>query len=135
MRILVVEDDFISRKLLCRYLDSLGVCDVAINGHEAIAAVSSAIQSGEEYDLICLDIMMPGKGGQETLEEIRSLEKAHSVGRDQGAKVIITSALEDADTMRKAYSAAADGYLVKPIVKRKFLDALKEAGLQAPVHD
>lgn len=133
MHILIVEDDFISRRLLCRYLDFCGVCDVAINGHEAVAAVRAALQNHEQYDLICLDIMMPGMGGQETLEEIRAIEKAHGVARDKGVKVIITSALEDAGTMGKAYSAAADGYLVKPIVKRKFLDALKEVGLQTPV--
>lgn len=135
MRILIVEDDFISRRLLCRYLDSLGECDVAINGHEAVAAVQSALQAKEQYDLICLDIMMPGKGGMETLQDIRKMEAESGLNLDDRAKVIITSALEDAGTLRGDPATGADGYLVKPIVKRRFLDALREAGLQAAVPD
>ena len=129
MQILVVEDDFISRRLLCRYLESFGECDVAINGHEAVAAVRTALDNGEHYDLICLDIMMPGKGGQETLEEVRALESKHGIEVGRGSKVIMTSALEDNEIIRQAFNAAADGYVVKPIVKRKFMDALKEVGL------
>ncbi len=65
MRILVVEDDFISRRLLCRFLERFGECDVAINGNEAVNAVEHALQAGAHYDLICLDIMMPEMDGQE----------------------------------------------------------------------
>lgn len=130
MQILIVEDDFISRRLLCRYLESYGDCDVAVNGHEAVAAVQSALDSGSHYDLICLDIMMPGKGGQETLVEIRKLEERKGLRVGQGAKVIMTSALEDHEVIRKAFKDAADGYVIKPIVKRKFMEALKEVGLK-----
>lgn len=129
MRILVVEDDFISRRLLCRFLEAYGECDVAINGQEALTAVEHALQAGDHYDLICLDIMMPGKSGQETLKEVRELEKQHDPLGERPAKVIMTTALEDQENIRQAYEASADGYVVKPIEKKKFLAKLEELGL------
>ncbi len=129
MQILIVEDDFISRRLLSRYLEPLGICDMAINGEEAIAAVAATIAAGENYHLVCLDIMMPGIGGQEVLEEIRSLERQHGISADQACKVVMTSALEKQEIIDKAMGSSADGFVVKPIVKRKFLEVLEGLGL------
>lgn len=129
MNILVVEDDFISRKLLCRYLEPYGECDVAINGREAISAVRHALEGGGHYDLICLDIMMPGMSGQETLCGLRELEKINDPDGAHPAKVIMTTALEDSENIRQAFEASADGYIVKPIEKKKFIDKLIELGL------
>ncbi len=127
MQILVVEDDFISRRLLCRYLEPHGDCDVAINGNEALAAVRHALDTGSNYDLICLDIMMPGITGHEALEQIRALEAERGVER--GSRVIMTTALEDEKSVQQAYDAAADGYVTKPIDKRRFQKVLQELGL------
>ena len=129
MNILVVEDDFISRKLLCRYLDPHGECDVAVNGVEAISAVKHALEGGASYDLICLDIMMPGISGLETLKSIRDLEKEFDPAENHHAKVIMTTALEDSENIRLAFEASADEYIVKPIVKKKFLVKLQGLGL------
>jgi len=133
MRILVVEDDFISRRLLCRYLEPLGPCDVAINGNEALAAVHDGIHNDEIYDLICLDIMMPGLDGHATLEGIRKLEEQHGLAVGQGAKVIMTTSLEDHRTIRQAFSATADGYVIKPIEKQKFFETMVDIGLDVGV--
>ena len=129
MRILVVEDDFISRRLLCRYLEPFGACDVAINGNEALEAVHDSLHSGETYDLICLDIMMPGMDGQGALEAVRALEVEYDMPMGQGAKIIMTTSLEDHKTIRQAFAASADGYVVKPIEKKKFFETLAGIGL------
>jgi len=128
MRILVVEDDFISRRLLCRYLDSFGECDVAVNGNEALAAVRQALDAGDPYDLVCLDIMMPGLSGQETLQELRKLEEGR--GGEARTRVIMTTALEDQESVSKAFAAQADGYVTKPVDKRRFVETLSELGLE-----
>jgi two-component system chemotaxis response regulator CheY len=133
MNILVVEDDFISRRLLCRYLEKSGSCDVAINGTEAVAAVHDALDAGNQYDLICLDIMMPGMTGQEALVAIRQLEVEHDIHVGQGARVIMTTALEDHVNVRQAFKASADGYVVKPIEKQKLFTLLNELGLPVMV--
>jgi two-component system chemotaxis response regulator CheY len=133
MRVLVVEDDFISRRLLCRYLQSHGECDVAVNGNEAVGAFKQTLISDQRYDLVCLDIMMPGMDGQETLKRLRALEKEHGVPDADRSKVIMTTALEDHDNVMAAFSNACDGYVVKPIEKRKFLETLQEIGLTLAV--
>jgi len=133
MRILVVEDDFISRRLLNRYLESYGECDVAINGNEALAAVRNALDAGKNYDLICLDIMMPGIDGHETLEQIRAMEAKRNLGPGKGSRVIMTTALEDEASVKQAYEASADGYITKPIDRNRFVAELEKLGLRAEV--
>ena len=130
MHILVVEDDFISRRLLCRYLEPLGGADVAVNGSEAVEAVRVALASDTYYDLICLDIMMPGMSGQEALGLIRELEEENGLSHGNGAKVVMTTALEDQDNIQQAFSSAADGYVVKPIEKQKFMATLIDLDLE-----
>jgi two-component system, chemotaxis family, chemotaxis protein CheY len=130
MHILVVEDDFISRRLLCRYLEPFGECDVAVNGEEAVAAVKQAVDQGYQYELICLDIMMPGMDGHETLEKIREYESENGLSVGQGAKVIMTTSVQDHKSIRQAFKASADGYVVKPVEKKKFLATLSEVGVE-----
>ena len=129
MRILVVEDDYISRRLLCRYLEPYGTCEEAVNGHEAVDAVRRAIDAGQQFDLICLDIMMPGMDGQQALVLLRQMEAENGMPLGNGAKVIMTSAMEDNQYIMQALNASADGYVVKPIEKRRFIETLKETGL------
>ncbi len=132
MHILVVEDDFISRRLLCRYLEPFGECDIAVDGKEAVAAVSAALEAGNQYDLICLDIMMPKMGGQEALTVIRKLENDNGLSVGMGAKVVMTTALEDHENIRTAFSASADAYIVKPIDKPQFMKKLLDIGFEIP---
>ena len=129
MRILVVEDDYISRRLLCRYLEPFGVCEEAVNGNEAVDVIRRALASDEYFDLICLDIMMPGMDGQQALVILRELEAENGMPLGHGAKVIMTSAMEDNQYIMEALNASADGYVVKPIEKRSFIETLKETGL------
>ncbi len=133
MRILVVEDDFISRRLLCRYLEAYGECDVAVNGREAVAAVKQALDAKENYDLICLDIMMPEMNGQEALAEVRKLEKENGVLVGHGSRIIMTTAMEDSKNVRSAFKSCADAYVVKPIEKKKFIATLQDLDLTVEI--
>jgi len=133
MRILVVEDDFISRRLLCRFLEPLGECDVAINGQEALTAVGHALAAGETYDLICLDILMPEMDGHESLKRIREMEAEDGQLVGQGAKIIMTTSLEDRQNILSAFQESADGYVVKPIEKKKLIATLTDLGLDVEI--
>lgn len=129
MQILVVEDDFTSRRVLSRILESYGCCDVAIDGEEAVEAVRLALEAENHYDLICLDIMMPKLDGQAALKQIRSLEAASGIDRGNGAKIIITSALHDSNNVMEAFRSACDGYIVKPYDKGKVTAEMEQLGL------
>ena len=50
MKILIAEDDFVSRKVLNNLLSTLGEVDIAVNGQEAFIAVKTAIENNEPYE-------------------------------------------------------------------------------------
>lgn len=135
MRILIVEDDFISRKVLEKQLSMFGETDVTVNGREAVEAVRLQIAQGEPYDIICLDIMMPEMDGQEALRAIRNAEKEADIEGLDRTKIIMTTALNDSKDILSSFKDECDGYLVKPIKKqdiRKVFEMLEIPIPEAP---
>lgn len=129
MRILIVEDDFVSRRLLLTILSKYGQCDIAVNGTEAIEAFKLSLDEGKRYDLICLDIMMPEKDGHQVLKEIRDIEKSFGILGLDGVKVIMTTALADTKNIVDAFREQCEAYMVKPIEKNKLMNKIEELGL------
>jgi len=129
MKILIVEDDFTSRLLLQELLKSFGSSHIAVNGKEAVEAVRIALEANAPYDLICLDIMMPQMNGQEALRQIREQEESRGILSTFGAKVLMTSALDDTKNVMDAFRSLCDAYMTKPINKAKLLEKLRELKL------
>ncbi|OGR01523.1 MAG: histidine kinase [Deltaproteobacteria bacterium RIFOXYD12_FULL_50_9] len=131
MKILIAEDDFISRTLLQEILVVLGICHVAMDGVEAMAAYQQALDMKEPYDLICLDIMMPNLNGQEVLKQIRDIEKERGIWGSAMAKIIMVTALDDPKNIMTALiKGSCEAYLVKPVDRDKLMTELKRLGLQ-----
>lgn len=116
--ILVVEDDFLSRNLLAKMVSDYGQIDVAVDGKEAVDAVKSAHAAGAAYDLIFLDIMLPKMDGQAALREIRAFEESLGIPAPDACKVIMTTALGDAENVMGAFGAQCEAYITKPFSKR-----------------
>lgn len=131
MKALVVEDDFVNRLFLQEILKEYGPLHVAVNGREAVDAVCLALEEGVPYDLICLDIMMPGMDGQRALKEIRSQEEARGIPSPQAAKVVITTSLSDVKNVQDAFQNLCDAYLIKPIHRASLLEVLRTLRLIA----
>ncbi|NLY41509.1 MAG: response regulator [Desulfovibrionales bacterium] len=130
MRILIVEDDFIGRKVLQRLLLEYGECDVAVDGLEAVKAFDLAWTAGMPYDLLFLDIMMPNMSGHDALKIIREKERSMAVAPGREAKVIMTTALDDVKNVTQAFfQGGASGYLVKPIERQNVVEELQKLGL------
>jgi two-component system chemotaxis response regulator CheY len=129
MRTLIVEDDFTSRLLLQSFLAHYGECHIAVNGREAVAAFRAAQQSGQTYDLICMDIMMPEMDGQTAVKEIRALEEAGGTLSTDGVKIIMTTALDDIQNVIASFQALCDAYLFKPIDTGKLHSHITELHL------
>jgi signal transduction histidine kinase/ActR/RegA family two-component response regulator len=106
-RVLLVEDNEVGRRLAVLLLEKIG-CQVvaAAGGAEAVELVKRNL-----FDMILLDLQMPGMGGIEAMKEIRAIESA--LGRH--TPVIILSANTRAAERQRAIEAGADGYLTKPI--------------------
>ena len=129
MKVLIAEDDFASRKFMVRFLQQYGDCDVTVDGEEAVEAFKMALEDHEPYDLVCLDIMMPGVDGYQALKEMRRFEKEQGIGEKDGAKIIMTTALSDGRNVMKAFSLGCVAYAGKPIDKDKFKMELEKLGL------
>ena len=129
MNILVVDDDFMNRKLLQTQLSLFGECDIAVDGEEAIAAFRMALDNHQPYDLICMDIRMPKMEGKDALKKIRRIENELGIEDEDKVKVIMTTALDDAESVVGSYQEGATAYLVKPITKKKILEEFLRLGL------
>ena len=130
MRVLVVEDDFTSRRILQKILVPYGEVDIAVNGLEAVEAFTQALDDDYRYDLVCMDIMMPEMDGLEVLQRIRALEKDRGISPSNEAKIIMTTALDDPKNVVEAYyKGGATSYVPKPIDKHMLLHLIKTLGL------
>jgi two-component system chemotaxis response regulator CheY len=130
MRVLVVEDDFTSRKILQKILGPYGEVDIAVNGLEAVEAFTQSLNDAKPYELVCMDIMMPEMDGQTALKRIRAIEKERGVAPAGEAKIIMTTALDDPKNVVEAYyKGGATSYVPKPIDKHMLLHLIKNLGL------
>lgn len=124
MKSLIVDDDFTSRILLHTILSRFGPSHIAVNGSEAVSAFRDAQQAGEPYNLVCMDIVMPEMDGQEALRQIRAIEAERGVIRS-GAKILMTTALDQPRDVFAAFYSLCDDYLVKPIDANRLLKILR----------
>ena len=124
-KLLIVEDEFVSRYLLEEFLSSYGTSHSAVDGYEAVLAFKTALTEKRPYNLVCLDIMMPGLDGREVAKEIRRLEKELHV--EIACKVVMTTAVTDEkikDDMLA--SGLCDAYLTKPLQLDKLIELINK---------
>ena len=126
MKVLIAEDDFASRKFMLRFFEKYGDCDVTVDGKEAVEAYKMAIECGEPYDLICLDIMMPEMDGHQALRAIRKIEEESGVAEDKRVKIVMTTALSETRHVTKAFENGCTAYAGKPINQDKLEAMLKK---------
>ena len=129
MKTLIAEDDASCSILLQKFLSPYGTCKVAVDGLEAVAAFKEAHEEKEPFDLVCLDIMMPGMDGQEVLKEIRKWEELHGILGLDGVKIVMTTALDDNENILTSFREQCEAYVVKPLEKNKLLTEIKLLGL------
>lgn len=101
INILVVEDDNDINNLLCNIIKKSGyTAQAAYSGTEAMLYIEK-----QEWDMVLLDLMLPGMTGEEVLSKIRE---------NSLAPVIIISAKGEAQTKVKTLRTGADDYITKP---------------------
>lgn len=127
LRILIVEDEYISRILLKEMLSPFGECYEAIDGNDAFDKISQSFKVPEErFDLICLDIMLPGRDGHDLLKEIRNLEVKNEIQGQDIVKVIMVSSLGDTENIVRAMvNGKCQAYLKKPVSQEGIEEQLR----------
>ncbi len=127
-RILIVEDDMVSRKFLMKFLRQYGDCDLVVDGLEAIDAYLLALKDGFPYDLICLDVMMPKIDGMQVLKTIQDLERQKGIPENQKSKIIMTTVLGETQIVQSAFDYGCNAYASKPIDMPKMTEVLGKIG-------
>lgn len=117
----VIEDHALVREGMIQALQTLaGERDPvsAIGVGSAAEALEMLGPGDPDLDLLLLDLMLPGTGGLALLGALRK--------RYPGVPVLVISALDDADTVRRALSAGAAGFVSKASSTEVLLDAVRE---------
>ncbi len=130
LSVLVAEDNEINALLMRSLLTRLGHhVVITTNGEEALESWLSARSAGTPYDLVLMDIQMPGLDGIETTKRIRARE-AGQPGRQTAILALTANTL--VEDRYACFEAGMDGFLIKPLDRDKLADAL--AGLAAARH-
>jgi len=131
MRILVVDDDRLNRQFLVDFMQAYGTCDEVGDGLAAVGAYRSALEEGEPYGLLCLDIMMPQLDGMEVLRRVQDVyaEKGEELAGPR-PKVIMMTAIEDMQHINAAFELGCDAYASKPIDVTKVRDVMRSLGIE-----
>lgn len=128
MRILIVEDEFISRSILLKIMKEYGDVDVAISEQEAISAFDQAYEDNNPYKLIFLDRKIPGGSGDTVLEHMRTYED--QLQFSQRSTIIMTTSMDEPAQIMGAFNKQCEGYVVKPIDKDKLLNTVRNCGIK-----
>jgi two-component system chemotaxis response regulator CheY len=133
LNVLIVDDDEITQFHASQLLMSIGHCRMAYTGMDAIARVEESIAAGEPYDLILMDVVMPGLDGLTTVREIVKLFNDNRIPLEKRPKIVMLSSVDERDTQIDAlYACGADHYLLKPLDGNELVKALAELGLISP---
>ena len=109
--ILIVEDDKDINEMLQKVLK--------INGYNIKSAYSGTealLLHNSDVELIILDLMLPGKSGEEIINELKQIKNV---------PVIVTSAINDIDTKLDLFNLGADDYVTKPFNNDELLARIK----------
>jgi two-component system, chemotaxis family, chemotaxis protein CheY len=114
MKILVVDDELVSREKIRRIMENFGPCQAVESGEAALAAFCEAWNSWSPFDLITMDISMPTMSGLETLQKLREMEKEKNVPVEKKVKIVMATSESDRDTVVTCLSEGCNDYIVKP---------------------
>lgn len=129
MKILIVDDDLVSRSKMEVLMSSFGECILAEDGQDAISEYQRAWEGGVPFGLITLDIEMPGLNGEEVLARIREFETRRSVTLEKQAVIFMVTGQSDKEQVIKCLSCGCQDYIVKPFNVRVIQEKLQKSGL------
>lgn len=114
---LLIDDTIDNQRILGAFLRS--------DGHEVICCGSgeeglTAFERDDDFDLVLLDLMMPGLDGYQTLVELRGRDT-----RDPPVPVVALTAHTLPEDVARCEQAGFDGHLAKPVSRRQLIDAVR----------
>ena len=119
IRILGIDDNETNRKVLVRMVEGFGFhIDAASSGARGVEMLRAARRSGNPYQVVLLDMQMPGMDGEQTAREIINDPTV------RGTKIIILTSMGQRGDAVRLEALGCSGYLLKPIKQQMLFDTL-----------
>ncbi|MGD8703180.1 MAG: response regulator [Desulfosarcina sp.] len=131
MKVLVVDDELVSRKKMKKIMQAYGACQAVDSGTAAIKAYTEALLANEHFGLITLDVSMSDMPGIQVLSTIRTVERSNDIPKEARVKVLMVTALADQATVLASIEAGCDDYLKKPFSLQTVTQKLNQMGVTA----
>ena len=126
LRVLLVEDNELNAEIAQFTLDRAGAIVTHVKDGESAVEMFAA-SAPHEYDVVLMDIMMPGIDGLEATRQIRALEREDAAT----TPIIAVSANAFAEDRRLSREAGMDAHLSKPVSSRELVEALAHIAADA----
>jgi putative nucleotidyltransferase with HDIG domain len=114
MKILVVDDEIVSRTKIKLIMENFGECEAAENGKDALARFHKSHREGNPFGLIMLDIDMPEMDGVQVLSEMIETQIKLDVSKAHKAKILMVTSFTDKDRVLICIQSGCDDYIAKP---------------------
>ena len=135
MKILIVDDEAVSRAKLKLIMETFGDCETAGSGKDALAAFINACKEKDPFDLIMLDIGLPDKDGTRVLSEIRAIEKELLGSYGKKVKILMVTSMKDKNSIITSIQSGCNDYIVKPFDLNIVTKKLEKIGIHKPTRD
>jgi HD-like signal output (HDOD) protein/FixJ family two-component response regulator len=132
MKILIVEDEMVSRTKLKLIMEKFGECEAVDNGKDGVAIFHKAHQEGKPFGLILLDIDMPEKDGMQVLSEMIEAQIKLEVSNTHKAKILMVTSFTDKDRVLSCIQSGCDDYIAKPFDINTIGKKLSKHGIRLP---
>ncbi|MHC1790396.1 response regulator [Solidesulfovibrio sp.] len=130
MKILIVDDDPLSRLALEGTLARFGPCTCADNGRDGLELFTEALTQGAPFTLIFMDIQMPVMDGHSALAAIRELERQQGVAPGHEAKAVMVTCHDDVKNVATSFfHGNVSCYLTKPLNLGNMVETLRQHGV------
>lgn len=113
LNVLVVEDEPTMRQMLTEMLYAVGVVKV-VEAADAASALEAF--NADSFQIVMLDLGLPDRDGHELMNEIKAV--------DRQQHVVLVTADDSIDSIQRAITAGANGYVVKPYSREKIQDVV-----------
>ncbi len=115
---------------MTKIMESIGECEAAESGKEAIVAFKTAWEFDLPFDLILLDIEMPDISGIDVLKKVRDIEKENNIPKEKQVKILMVTSHTEHENVVESIKAGCNNYIVKPFNKEKVVRKLEGLDLK-----
>jgi PAS domain S-box-containing protein len=118
-RVLAIDDNLTNRTVLIHMVEGFGAKIEAVSsGAKGLEVLRNAARAGDPFDVVLLDMQMPGMDGEQTAQAIRSDPSLN------GAKIIILTSMGKRGDAARLEALGCSAYLLKPVKQQMLRDVL-----------